>query len=150
MFKRIFENYKAATKKWSTFKGRSTRSEFGSLWLGGISILLLAAISFLIGSILLGLIIYLASSNNHQFGMAFASLMGLAISMFYIFGYMSIIFHAIAITSAAVRRLHDLGHPGWWILLVWLIPLAQIYLLIPKGETGKNKYGPDPRATKEN
>lgn len=51
---------------------------------------------------------------------------------------------AIAIT---VKRLHDLGRPGWhWFLLG--IPLYNIYLglvvLLQKGTAGPNQYGPDP------
>ena len=47
-----------------------------------------------------------------------------------------------------IRRLHDLGHSGWWCLL-GLIPLVNlilgIYLLFFKGETGPNRFGPDLR-----
>lgn len=51
---------------------------------------------------------------------------------------------AIAIT---VRRLHDLGRPGWhWWL--FMIPLYNIYLglvlLLQKGTPGPNRYGADP------
>lgn len=46
-----------------------------------------------------------------------------------------------------IRRLHDLGHSGWWCLL-GLIPLVNlilgIYLLFFKGDTGPNRFGPDP------
>lgn len=46
-----------------------------------------------------------------------------------------------------IRRLHDLGHSGWWCLL-GLIPLVNlilgIYLLFFKGNTGPNRFGPDP------
>jgi uncharacterized membrane protein YhaH (DUF805 family) len=50
----------------------------------------------------------------------------------------------IAIT---VKRLHDLGRPGWhWWLL--FIPLYNIYLglvlLLQRGTPGQNLYGPDP------
>lgn len=39
--------------------------------------------------------------------------------------------------GAAVRRLHDMGKSGWWIL----VPLYNIYLLIQKSEPGKNAFG---------
>ena len=46
-----------------------------------------------------------------------------------------------------IRRLHDLGHSGWWCLL-GLIPLVNlilgIYLLFFKGNTGPNRFGSDP------
>lgn len=53
---------------------------------------------------------------------------------------------AIAIT---VKRLHDLGRPGWHVLLM-AIPLYNIYLgltlIFARGEAGDNEYGPDPLA----
>jgi uncharacterized membrane protein YhaH (DUF805 family) len=48
-----------------------------------------------------------------------------------------------------VKRLHDLGRPGWhyWLLL---IPIYDIYLalvlLFCKGTAGSNSYGVDPLA----
>lgn len=47
--------------------------------------------------------------------------------------------------AAAIKRLHDLGHSGWWSLLSF-IPFINlglgIYLLFFKGMAGINKYGP--------
>lgn len=54
--------------------------------------------------------------------------------------------------AVAVRRLHDVGMSGWWYLLV-LVPvlgmLALLYFFIQRGESGTNKYGPDPLADPE-
>jgi len=48
-----------------------------------------------------------------------------------------------------VRRLHDTGRSGWW-LLIWLVPLIGFIVLIVfwaiEGERGPNQYGPDPKA----
>ena len=50
----------------------------------------------------------------------------------------------VAIT---VKRLHDLGRPGWQVLLLAL-PVIQIYYgfitLFKQGTIGPNEYGPDP------
>lgn len=47
--------------------------------------------------------------------------------------------------SLYVRRLHDLGHSGIWLLL-FVVPLANvgllIYLLFFSGNDGVNEYGP--------
>lgn len=49
----------------------------------------------------------------------------------------------------AVRRLHDLGKPGWHYWL-FLVPLYNIYLalilLFAPGSTGSNEYGSSPAA----
>ena len=66
-------------------------------------------------------------------------------------GIASIVSFAIAFVQAllVVRRLHDIGKPGWhfWLLLV---PLYNIYLglviLFTPGTQGANEYGSDPTA----
>lgn len=49
--------------------------------------------------------------------------------------------------AVAVRRLHDTGRTGWWILVV-LIPVIGffvfLYFMIIEGEPGDNEYGRDP------
>lgn len=54
-----------------------------------------------------------------------------------------------------VRRLHDVGKSGWWLLLVF-IPIINligvIWLLIlclTPGEEGTNQYGRDPKEIEE-
>ena len=49
-------------------------------------------------------------------------------------------------TSATVRRLHDVGRTGWWLLLTpTLIGLLVIgFFLFLEGESNKNKYGAVP------
>ncbi|TWT07154.1 DUF805 domain-containing protein [Planococcus sp. CPCC 101016] len=52
--------------------------------------------------------------------------------------------------SVTVRRLHDIGRTGWWILLA-LIPLlgwiALFVLTLLDSESGSNKYGSNPKET---
>ena len=53
--------------------------------------------------------------------------------------YLLFLYISIAL---GIRRCHDLGHSGWWIL----IPLYVFWLLFQKGQEGENKYGADPKA----
>ena len=50
--------------------------------------------------------------------------------------------------AVAVRRLHDTGRSGWW-MLIGLVPfIGGVFLLVffvSEGEWGDNKYGPDPQ-----
>ena len=50
--------------------------------------------------------------------------------------------------SVGVRRLHDIGKSGWWIL-IGLIPLVGIIVLIVwfvrDGDRGANRFGPSPK-----
>ena len=55
---------------------------------------------------------------------------------------------ALAVVLAMTRRrLHDLGRPGWWALLM-LVPLLNLpvlgYLLYRAGDAGGNRFGPPP------
>jgi uncharacterized membrane protein YhaH (DUF805 family) len=52
--------------------------------------------------------------------------------------------------AVAVRRLHDIGQSGWTMLVAFIPFLGAITLLIMflvDGETGDNKYGPNPKLT---
>ena len=47
-----------------------------------------------------------------------------------------------------IRRLHDVGIPGWVYLIVWLLGLSGIFMLVVgciDGERGQNKYGMNPK-----
>ena len=50
--------------------------------------------------------------------------------------------------AVAVRRLHDIGRTGWWLLLA-LIPLVGAIVLLIfyclDSQPGDNKYGPNPK-----
>lgn len=49
--------------------------------------------------------------------------------------------------SVAIRRLHDLSKPGWWLLL-GLVPLGGIVLLVfycMDSAPGVNQYGLNPK-----
>jgi uncharacterized membrane protein YhaH (DUF805 family) len=53
--------------------------------------------------------------------------------------------------AIAVRRLHDIDHSGWWILLSFIPLIGIIVLLVwfaTKGADGPNRFGPDPLAAK--
>lgn len=50
--------------------------------------------------------------------------------------------------AIAVRRLHDTGRSGWWLLLSFIPILGNIILLIfylQDSIPGDNKYGPNPK-----
>ena len=50
--------------------------------------------------------------------------------------------------AVSVRRLHDIGRSGWWLLLS-LIPLVGAIILIiwhcTDSQLGANQYGPNPK-----
>ncbi|MEO8574281.1 MAG: DUF805 domain-containing protein [Pyrinomonadaceae bacterium] len=50
--------------------------------------------------------------------------------------------------AVSVRRLHDIGKSGWFMLLALIPCVGGIILLIfdvTPGDAGENEYGPDPK-----
>jgi uncharacterized membrane protein YhaH (DUF805 family) len=54
----------------------------------------------------------------------------------------------LPLIALAVRRLHDTGRSGWWILigLVPLVgPIVLIVFYVTDSQPGSNEYGPNPK-----
>ena len=82
------------------------------------------------------------------FGIGFAiGMAGMDPQMATAASYLFSIAGIIVWSFLVVKRLHDLGKPGWHYWLMW-IPLYNVYLgivlLFVKGGTGPNQYGEDP------
>ncbi|WHY86108.1 DUF805 domain-containing protein [Neobacillus novalis] len=59
--------------------------------------------------------------------------------------FLAIILPSLAVT---VRRLHDTGRSGWW-MLIGFVPFGNIVLLVftcTDSQPGDNQYGPNPKA----
>ncbi|OEJ65371.1 DUF805 domain-containing protein [Magnetovibrio blakemorei] len=58
-----------------------------------------------------------------------------------------IVFNVWVGTAVAVKRAHDLGHSGWWLLL-FIVPFYNIWMAIMmaffRGTPGPNNFGADP------
>ena len=53
--------------------------------------------------------------------------------------------------SCSVRRLHDTGRSGWWLLL-YLVPgigLIVLVFLMFDSQPGRNEYGPNPKSPQQ-
>ena len=51
--------------------------------------------------------------------------------------------------AVGVRRLHDIGKSGWWLLISFIPLIGGIWLIIlmaKEGDHGDNAFGPDPKA----
>jgi uncharacterized membrane protein YhaH (DUF805 family) len=115
--------YVEALKKYAVFSGRARRKEY---WYFVLFNLLVAA-----GLGVVGAISGLVLDNNVNL---LATLYSLAV-----------IVPGIAVS---VRRLHDGGHSGWWLLLIFVPFVGALFLLIfmlQDGLPGQNKWGPNPK-----
>lgn len=49
--------------------------------------------------------------------------------------------------AAMVRRLHDMGQPGWWILLSFIgLGIVPLIMAVMDSQPYDNPWGPDPKA----
>jgi uncharacterized membrane protein YhaH (DUF805 family) len=118
--------------KYAQFNGRADRKEFWYFVL--FYIVVMAILSILDGMLFGGAQTY--SGDN---GLSYSSSGPLAA----VFGIGSF----IPFLAAAVRRLHDTGKSGWWVLL-GLIPIIGTIILIvfyaQKGQAETNAHGEPP------
>lgn len=111
---------KTCFRKYATFKGRASRSEYWFFCL----------FNCIISSILFGLAIAI---NQESISLIFLGLT---------FVYTLVVFlPALAVT---VRRLHDIGKSGWLYCIVFIPYVGAfilLYFLCKKGDSGENNYG---------
>ena len=117
--------YLEVLKKYAVFSGRARRKEYWMFFLFNLIItLVLALIDSLMGTF------------SPQAGL------GLLSGLY----SLAVLIPSIAVT---VRRLHDTGRSGWWIL-IGLIPfiggIVLLIFMVLDSEPGANQYGPNPKA----
>ena len=114
------EAVKSVFSQYVNFQGRSRRSEYWYFCL----------FSFIVSTILsvLGQV-----TGNNIFN-TIAGIFGIAI--------------LLPSLGVAVRRLHDIGKSGWFVLINLIPVIGSIILIIwyvKDSEPGDNKYGPNPK-----
>jgi uncharacterized membrane protein YhaH (DUF805 family) len=118
----LWEYYKKCLKNYATFEGRARREEFWGFLLFDTSI------KFVI------IIIALAMA-----GETFVDTLS-------IFLLVATLLPSLAVH---IRRLHDIGKSGWWLLFAMFIPIiGQIMGLVwfcTDGEYNENEYGQNPK-----
>lgn len=116
--------YSLPWKSFATFSGRARRREYWTF-------------------VLVNLLIYLVLMALDVALNLFSPEAGI--------GLLSGIFSLLTILpnlAVSVRRLHDTGRSGWWILigLIPCIGLVLLYFVLQDSEAGDNDYGPNPKA----
>lgn len=115
-----------ALKKYATFSGRSQRSEYWYFFLFYLLIVLA-----------LGLLDSALGTFVEDEGL------GLLSGIF----VLAMLIPSIAV---GVRRLHDIGRSGWW-MLISLVPIIGTIVLVVfavrDSEPGTNAYGANPKAS---
>lgn len=112
-------------KKYATFSGRAQRAEYWYF-----------VLFYILISVVLTVVDDITGTFSTEFGMGLLSgLLALAL--------------LIPSIAVSVRRLHDTGRSGWWLLLV-LIPfigaIVLIIFMVQNSSPDANEYGPNPKA----
>jgi uncharacterized membrane protein YhaH (DUF805 family) len=104
------ETYLEPWKKFANFSGRASRKEYWTF-------------VFLSAAILVVL-----------------SILGAAIKVFSVVAIIFLVAWILPAMAVGARRLHDVNHSGWWLLLS---PVALIFSFMA-GTSGDNRFGPNP------
>ncbi|MCP4320579.1 MAG: DUF805 domain-containing protein [Alteromonadales bacterium] len=111
--------YIGVIKKYAIFNGRARRKEYWMFFL--FNLIISFAIGFVTG--LLGAILDIGTSISDPASIIYS---------------LAILVPSITV---AIRRLHDIGRSGWWILL----PIVNLVFLCLDGESKDNEYGLNPK-----
>ena len=111
--------YVSVLKKYAVFEGRARRKEYWMFCLFNFIVsVILSIVSPFIGD---------------KYGMV---------------GVLYMLAVLIPAIGVSIRRMHDIGKSGWWILIS-LIPIAgpiwALVLLCTDSNPGQNMYGPNPK-----
>ena len=117
--------YLEVLKKYAVFNGRATRGED---WYFALFNVIISIVLFVI-DVVIGT--YSAEAGLGLLGGVYA---------------LAVLIPSIAV---GVRRLHDTGRSGWWLLIVLIPLIGAIVLLVftvQDSKPGENQYGPNPKS----
>ena len=112
------EWYIKVLKKYAVFEGRASRQEYWMFFLVHL------IISFGVG-FLTGVLSSITKTDQTILGNIYS---------------LAVLIPSIAV---AIRRMHDTDRNGWWCV----VPIVSLIYSIEEGQSGPNKYGPDPRGS---
>lgn len=121
---------KCMTTDFANFSGRARRREY---WLFALATFIISAV--------IKIISVLVAFSGSAVLVGLMTFIGIVVSIAFL----------IPSLSVTVRRLHDIGRSGLWLLICLTIVgglVIFIFSLLP-GTVGDNQYGPDPKAVKE-
>ena len=126
--------YLNALKNYTVFTGRATRQDYWMFVLFNV----IFAIAAMIIDRILGTTFTFSSYNG---------------PVSFPYGYVYCLYALFAFLpglAIAVRRLHDVGKSGWFILIALIPFIGWIWILVlfcTAGTPGENEYGPNPDST---
>ena len=132
-------------QRWADFSGRSRRLEFWLFWLAAMVVQMIAS--------------YFDAANGQAVVAGGMGIITLIVTLIFL----------VPAATVGIRRLHDIGRTGWWMLLfavpyaAWLASIevgtqgviaavaflvgsvVLVILLVQPGTAADNRYGPNPK-----
>jgi uncharacterized membrane protein YhaH (DUF805 family) len=108
--------YMQALKKYAVTQGRARRQEYWTFSLYNFLII--------VGLVILEIVLGIASDSDQS---VLANLYNLAV--------------LCPSLAVGIRRMHDGGHSGWWLL----VPIVNLIFALQDSQPGPNRYGPNPK-----
>lgn len=139
------EAIKTCWRKYATFEGRARRSEHWWFYLFVQLVIIPFALIFVVTymiSLWPAIEAVGSSSEVNQPDINFVPmLIGIGLMMI-----VSLVF-LLPSLAALVRRLHDMGQSGWWILLSLIgLGIVPLIMAVMDSQPYDNRWGPDPKA----
>lgn len=120
---------RAVLSSYATFTGRASRSEY---WWWVLSVFIIMLILGLVDAFLVAPLLGFGAGDENA-GQPLSLIVSLAI--------------LIPNIAVGIRRLHDTGRTGWW-LLIGLVPvvgfLVLLYFFVQPSDEGENQHGYKP------
>lgn len=120
--------YLSVLKQYAVFQGRSRRKEYWMFFLFN------TIINFLL------IVLHMALMEDVTFYQR-------GFAMFPIYSIYSLAVF-LPVLGVSIRRLHDIGKGGWWVLLNFIPVIGNIWFIVlmcMDGSPGENEYGPNPK-----
>jgi uncharacterized membrane protein YhaH (DUF805 family) len=117
--------YIEVLKKYATFSGRARRKEY---WMFVLFNIIFSIVATVIDNLL-------GTTQESGYGIL-SSIYSLAV--------------LVPGLAVSVRRLHDIGKSGWWLLIALIPLIGAIWLLVltvTDSQPGDNEYGPNPKTS---
>lgn len=131
--------YKSMFKKYAQFRGRSRRSEYWYAALANYIVMMLSYLFFIPA------FVDIAKYGEPSTGST--ALMGIVSLLIMVYAFVIL----VPSLALAVRRLHDTGKSGWFLLL-GLIPyiggIIVFVFTVLDSQPGENRYGLNPKGIK--
>lgn len=139
-------DYLEVLRKYAVFSGRSRRREYWFFALFNLIVsLVLGLLDNLLGTPMVPLADFAVPPGMTGPGGAAVPEDVFAVGLLSLLYGLAVFVPGIAVT---VRRLHDVGRSGWWLLLVFIPVIGGVVLFVftlIDSEPGENRYGPNPK-----